>query len=156
MELTKREKRKLRLEKLRQESLTTQKEYEQRLEHQQQTQQQQAKGSKSKYYVIASAIGIIVLAVSAYSVYSINKPGLYDNFAKCLTEKGAVMYGAMDWCKYTQGQKAMFGKSFKYINYHEFDELPDIKKTPTWVINGAWHENAQSFEKLAALTGCKL
>ena len=156
MELTKREKRKLRLEKLRQESLTTQKEYEQRLEHQQQTQQQQAKGSKSKYYVIASAIGIIVLAVSAYSVYSINKPGLYDNFAKCLTEKGAVMYGAMDWCKFTQAQKAMFGKSFKYINYHEFDELPDIKKTPTWVINGAWHENAQSFEKLAALTGCKL
>ena len=116
MELTKREKRKLRLEKLRQESLTTQKEYEQRLEHQQQTQQQQAKGSKSKYYVIASAIGIIVLAVSAYSVYSINKPGLYDNFAKCLTEKGAVMYGAMDWCKFTQAQKAMFGKSFKYIN----------------------------------------
>jgi hypothetical protein len=66
------------------------------------------------------------------------------------------MYGAMDWCKYTQGQKAMFGKSFKYIYYHEFNELPGIKKTPTWVINGAWHENAQSFEKLEALTGCKL
>ena len=156
MELTKREKRKLRLEKLRQESLTTQKEYEQRLERQQQTQEQHSKGSKSKYYVIASVIGVIILAVSAYSVYSLNKPGPYDNFAKCLSEKGAVMYGAMDWCKYTQGQKAMFGKSFKFINYHEFDELPGIKKTPTWVISGAWHENAQSFEKLAALTGCKL
>ena len=156
MELSKREKRRLRLEKLRQESLTTQKEYEQRLEHQQQTQQQQAKGSKSKYYVIASAIGIIVLAVSAYSVYSINKPGLYDNFAKCLTEKGAVMYGAMDWCKYTQGQKAMFGNSFKYVNYHEYQDLPGIKKTPTWVINGQWYENVQPFDKLASLTGCKL
>ena len=66
------------------------------------------------------------------------------------------MYGAMDWCKYTQAQKAMFGKSFKFINYHEFNELQGIKKTPTWVINGAWHENVQPFDKLSALTGCKV
>ena len=156
MELTKREKRKLRLEKLRQESHEAQNEYEQRLEHQKKIQEHQAKSSKSKYYIIASVIGVIILAVAAYSVYSINKPGEYDNFAKCLTEKGAVMYGAMSWCHFTQGQKAMFGKSFKYINYHEFNELPGIKKTPTWVINGAWQENAQSFDKLSALTGCKL
>ena len=156
MELTKREKRKLRLEKLRQESHEAQKEYEQRLEHQKKIQEHQVKSSKSKYYVIASVISVVILAVAAYSVYSINKPGEYDNFAKCLTEKGAVMYGAMSWCKFTQGQKAMFGKSFKYINYHEFNELPGIKKTTTWVINGAWHDNVQSFDKLAALTGCKL
>ena len=66
------------------------------------------------------------------------------------------MYGAMDWCKFTQGQKAMFGRSFKHINYHEFDELPGIKTTPTWVINGEWHENVQTFDKLAALTGCRV
>ena len=156
MELTKREKRKIRLEKLRKESHEAQKEYEQRHEHQKQLHEHQLKSSKSKYYVIASVIGVVILAVAAYSVYSINKPGEYDNFAKCLTEKGAVMYGAMSWCHFTQGQKAMFGKSFKYINYHEFNELPGIKKTPTWVINGAWYENAQSFDKLAALTDCKL
>ena len=155
MELTKREKRKLRLEKLRQESQEAQKEYEQRVDQQKQIQGQ-SKGIKSKYYIIAAVIGIIILATAAYSVYSINKPGPYDNFAKCLTEKGAVMYGAMSWCKYTQGQKAMFGKSFKYINYHEFNDLAGIKKTPTWVINGAWHENVQSFEKLSALTKCKI
>lgn len=156
MELTKREKRKLRLEKLRQQSQETQKEYEQRLEKLKQTEEHQKKSSKSKYYIITAVIGVIILAVAAYSVYSINKPGLYDNFAKCLSDKGAVMYGAMDWCKYTQAQKAMFGKSFKYINYHEFQDLPGIKKTPTWVINGAWHENVQSFDKLAAITGCKV
>ncbi len=156
MELTKREKRRLRLEKLRQESQESQKEYEQRLEQQKQILGQQGKGVKSKYYIIASIIGVVILATAAYSIYSINKPGLYDNFAKCLNEKGAVMYGAMDWCKYTQGQRAMFGKSFKYINYHEFQDLPGIKKTPTWIINGAWHENVQSFDKLAALTGCKI
>ena len=156
MELTKREKRKLRLEKLRYESQQAQEEYEQRQGQQKHAQEHQIKSSKSKYYVIASVIAVVVLATAAYSIYSINKPGPYDSFAKCLTEKGAVMYGAMGWCKYTQGQKGMFGKSFKYINYHEFDELPGIKKTPTWVINGAWHENVQSFDRLAALTGCKL
>ncbi|MBI2656780.1 hypothetical protein HYX03_03505 [Candidatus Woesearchaeota archaeon] len=155
MELTKREKRKLRLEKLRQQSQEAQKEHEQRLEQQNQAIGQH-KSSKSKFYVIAAVIGALILAAVGYSVYSLNTSGQYDGFAKCITEKGAVMYGAMDWCKFTQAQKAMFGKSFKYINYHEFNELPGIKKTPTWVINGAWHENVQPFDKLAALTGCKL
>lgn len=155
MELTKREKRKLRLEKLRQESHEVQQEHEQRTEQLKQLQEQ-TKTRKSKYYVIAAVIGAVILATAAYSVYSINKPGPYDNFAKCLTEKGAAIYGALDWCKYTQAQKAMFGNSFKYLNYHDFNELPGIKKTPTWVINGAWYENVQSFEKLAALTGCEL
>ena len=154
MELTKREKRKLRLEKLRQQSHEAQKEHEQRIGQQQSSQQSQSK--KSKYYIIAGIIGIILLSVVSYSVYSISKPGPYDNFAKCLAEKGAVMYGAMQWCKYTQAQKAMFGKSFKYVNYHEFGDLPGIKTTPTWVINGQWQENVQSFDKLAALTGCKV
>src|SRR3989338_2441878 len=148
MELKKRKKRKLRLGKLRQQSHEAQKEYEQRLE--QQAAQQQSKPSKSKYYAVAAILGVIILATAAYSVYSINKPGAYDGFAKCLSEKGAVMYGAMDWCKYTQAQKAMFGKSFKFISYREFDDLLGIRKTPTWVINGAWHENVQSFDKLAA------
>ena len=151
MELTKREKRKLRLENQSQEA---QKE-EQGLEKPLESKSQQEVKSK-KYYIIAAIIGIIILTTAAYSVYSINKPGPYDNFAKCLSEKGVVMYGAMDWCKYTQAQKAMFGNSFKFINYHEYKDLPGIKKTPTWVVNGAWHENVQSFDKLAALTGCKL
>ena len=155
MELSKREKRKVRLGKLRQQSQETQGEYQQRIEQQKQVNQQ-SKKNKSKFYIVAALIGFIVVVTVAYSVYSINKPGQYDNFAKCLTERGAVMYGAMDWCKFTQGQRAMFGKSFKYINYREFNQLKEIKKTPTWVINGEWYENAQSFDKLAALTGCKL
>ncbi len=155
MEITKREKRRLRLDKLRHQSHEARQEYEQRIEQQKQAQAQ-SKSNKPKYYIIAAVIGFIVLAAASYSVYSAKKPGQYDNFAKCLSEKGAVMYGAMDWCKYTQAQKAMFGKSFKYISYHEFQDLPGIKKTPTWIVNGAWHENVQSFDKLAALTGCKL
>ena len=156
MELSKREKRKLRLDRLRQDSHDSQKEYEQRLEHQKQFQEITKKSSKTKYYIIATILAILIVAGGAYSVYSISRPGSYDNFAKCLTEKGAVMYGALEWCKYTQGQRAMFGKSFKYIDYHEFPELPGIKKTPTWVIDGKWYENVQSFDKLSGLTGCKI
>jgi len=156
MDLTKREKRRLKLEKLRQGSQEAQKEYEQKLEQQKQVHAEKSQKIKSKYYIIGAIAGVLILAVISYSVYSISRPGPYDNFAKCITEKGAVMYGAMGWCKFTQGQKAMFGKSFKYINYHEFNELPGIKKTPTWVINGQWYDNVQSFDKLSALTGCKL
>ena len=156
MDLTKREKRRLRLEKVRQESQQSQVEYEQKLEHQKQVQEHNTKSNKTKYYVIAAIIGTIVLTTAAYSIYSINKPGFYDSFAKCLSEKGAIMYGALDWCKFTQAQRAMFGSSFKYVNYHEYQELIGIKKTPTWVINGAWYENVQSFDKLSSLTGCKL
>lgn len=109
-----------------------------------------------RLHIIGVVIGILMLAIITYSVYSASRPSAYDDFAKCLNEKGAVMYGAMDWCKYTQAQKAMFGYSFKYLNYHNFDELKDIKVTPTWVINGQRYENVQSFEKLSAITGCKL
>ena len=71
------------------------------------------------------------MLVIIYSVYSATRPGQYDDFAKCLTQKGVVVYGAMDWCKYTQAQKAMFGKSFKHLNYHEHQDLVGIKITPT-------------------------
>lgn len=156
MDLTKREKRNLRFKKERQQSQEAQQEYGQGLERQNQIKGQQEKSKKTKYYAIASVVTLLILAIVSYSLYSFAKPGPYDSFAKCLSEKGAVMYGAMDWCKYTQAQKGMFGNSFKYINYHEHQDLPGIKKTPTWVINGEWQENTQSFDKLAALTGCKL
>lgn len=153
MELSKREKRNLRLEKLRQESHEAQKEHEQRVEQQKQFQPVQ---KKSRWKIYLGVIGVIIVAIATYSVYSTTRPGPYDSFAKCLTEKGAVVYGAIDWCKYTQGQKAMFGNSWKYLNYQDFSKLPGIKKTPTWVINGKWYENVQSFQKLSELTGCKI
>ena len=156
MELSKKEKRKLKLEKLRQQSREAQQEYGQRIEQQKLSDEQKSKSTRFRYYLLAGMVVVIILGIVSYSVYSVGRPGQYDEFAKCLTAKGAVMYGALDWCKYTQGQRAMFGKSFKYINYHEFTELPGIKKTPTWVIDGKWYENAQSFDKLSSLTGCKL
>ena len=102
-------------------------------------------------------VALIVILAIGYAM----TPGPYDNFTKCLSEKGATVYGAMGWCKYTQGQKAMFGKSFKYVDYYEHTEYPtekygDIKKTPTWIIGGKVYENTRSLEELSTLTGCPL
>jgi len=97
---------------------------------------------------------ILIVTIWTYSYYAL--PGPYDNFAKCLSDKGAVMYGAISWCKYTQGQAAMFGKSFKYVNYHDESELEGIKTRPTWVINGKRYETVQSFQTLSSITNCKI
>ncbi len=83
----------------------------------------------------------------------------YDSFAKCLSEKGAVMYGA-DWCHNCKEQKDMFGKSFQYVNYVECTEKQKtcddegITGYPTWVINGEKKIGIQAFYKLASLTHC--
>jgi len=106
--------------------------------------------AKKKKKIIAITVGII-LVLSFWITYAMLSPGRYDDFAKCLTEKGAVMYGE-DWCKYTQGQKEMFGKSFKYIDYQV---KTGLIKRPTWIIGGKSYETVQSFERLSALTGCK-
>ena len=79
------------------------------------------------------------------------------SFAKCLTDKGAVMYGAMKTCADTQAQSRMFGDRFKDVNYKEVGEYRGkerITETPTWVINGKLYPGKQSFSQLADLTGC--
>ncbi len=59
--------------------------------------------AKRKKKIIGISAVIIIVLIAAIS-YASFLPGKYDDFAKCLTEKGAVMYGE-DWCHYTQGQK---------------------------------------------------
>ena len=101
-----------------------------------------------------SIVGLVLLLLVGAFTYARSRPGRWDGFAECLTEKGMVMYGAIEWCSYTQKQAAMFGKSFKKLNYQDHTNLPGIKKTPTWVFNGKWLDGVQSFERLAAETGC--
>ena len=114
------------------------------------------KGSK-KIIIISAFTVVFVLIVGgiALSYINLKKPAALDDFAKCLTEKNTVMYGA-SWCKYTQAQKRMFGNSMKLIDYRDFTEDSNVKITPTWLINGAYYQNVQTFDRLSALTGCSL
>lgn len=107
---------------------------------------------KKIYWITGSVLALVLLITGV----AFAMPGRLDAFAQCLSEKGAVMYGAIEWCHYTQEQAGMFGKSYKFITYKDYTEGTDIKKTPTWMINGQYYENVQSLERLATLTGCTL
>lgn len=110
----------------------------------------QEKKAKTKRRIIG-IIATLIIGTTIFGVYAFIAPGSYDGFAKCLTEKGVVMYGE-DWCQYTNAQKNMFGNSFKYVNY---EVKRNLKLRPTWVIDGKSYETVQSFERLSELTGCK-
>lgn len=112
-------------------------------------------------YIILGIIGLIII-FSSFSIYSYaKKPGQYDTFAKCLTEKGAIVYGN-DFCSYTAKQLNYFGKSDKHLNYVKCAENEalcnekGIKITPTWEIKGKMYEQVQSFETLSIASGCEI
>ena len=111
---------------------------------------EKVKKAKKKKTIMAAAI-IIAIILIGLIIYYLASPGKYDDFAKCLTEKGVVMKGE-DWCQYTKAQKAMFGKSFKYIDYQVES---DLEIRPTWIIDGDTYERVQSFQTLSELTGCQ-
>ena len=112
-------------------------------------------GKKFIFISIFSVFVILIIVGIGYSFVQSGKPGPLDDFAKCLNEKGAVIYGA-SFCKYTGAQRGMFGKSDKYLDYKDYTEDSSIKITPTWKINGQYYQSVQSMERLAALTGCHL
>jgi glutaredoxin len=111
---------------------------------------------KTVYIVI---FGLI--AVAGVLMYALSAPGSHDDFARCLSEKDVVMYGA-DWCSHCQNQKRMFGSSFRYVNYVECPQNQEIctsagvRAYPTWVINGTNYEGEQPLQRLSSLTGCPL
>src|SRR3989338_8143620 len=130
-------------------------EHEERVKNEEAGRQQKEMKKSKRLILTLSLLFLIILAIAIPTYLYKTSPGKYDNFAKCLKEKGAVMYGAK-WCMYTQAQKTMFGKSFKYLDYRDHTTGPNIKVTPTWIIKENRYERVQSFERLSALTGCKM
>lgn len=123
-------------------------------------EEKKSKINPKKYFIFISVVLIVILL--SLSVFSyMKKPGKYDEFAKCLTEKGAVIYGN-DYCSYTNSQMGYFGKSKKYLNYvkcSENQKLCDDKNidiTPTWEIKGEMYPQVQTFERLAVISGCEV
>lgn len=64
-------------------------------------------------------VGLLILAGIVWLIMTPGKPGKYDDFAKCLSDKKTVTFFGAFWCPHCQNQKAMFGKSSKYIPYVE-------------------------------------
>ena len=90
-----------------------------------------------------------------------------EQLAKCLADKGAIMYGAY-WCPHCADQKKLFGDSFKLIHYQECDAKgpngnpaackdAEVKAYPTWAIPGSANlEGTQQLVNLAKASNCPL
>jgi len=104
---------------------------------------------------IISVIFVLIVGGIGWGYLNTLKPAALDGFAQCLTDKGAIMYGATS-CQYSHAQQGMFGNSKKYLDIRNFNEDPNVRTTPTWLINGEYYPNVQTFDRLASLTGCGL
>lgn len=110
---------------------------------------------------------LFVVAVVAFIIIESRKPGKYDEFAQCLSDKGAKFYGAF-WCSHCQNQKAMFGKAAKKLPYIECSspdgqtQLPICKDAgvqgyPMWSFaDGTTIEGEVKLDVLAEKTACVL
>ena len=125
---------------------------------------------KSSYFGVyfAGAIVIALIIFGIISGTSAEDTGASDNgtpntaleqFAKCLTDNGAVLY-ASEWCGHCKAQKEMFGDAMQYINHVECNidankcQAAGIRGYPTWVVNGKQYLGRQPFSALAQATGC--
>ncbi len=114
---------------------------------------------------LATGFAVLLVICAAQPASSADKK--LDGFAKCLTEKKAVMYGAAT-CSHCADQKELFGPSFQYVTYVECMEPAThketeqckslgIKHTPTWIFgDGSRLEGTLQLDKLSQQTGCKL
>ena len=115
-------------------------------------------------------IFIILIILIAGGIYYFSnqeiEPGKYDEFAQCLTEKDAKMYGAF-WCPHCIEQKKLFGTSWQYINYIECSNADKSMKQictaanidgyPTWeFLDSSRLEGFISLEKLSEKTNCTI
>lgn len=120
-----------------------------------------------KNRIIIAVIILAVIGVISSVIFYSAKPGKLDNFAKCLSEKGAKMYGAY-WCSHCQNQKELFGASKNLLPYVECSEIggqsqkkectdAKIEGYPTWEFGDKSRLSGElSLEVLAEKTGCQL
>jgi hypothetical protein len=117
------------------------------------------RSNAAKRYFMVAVLILIIASISYVAYSNYKKPGEFDEFAKCLTKKGAVIYGN-DYCQYTNKQLNWFGKSKRYLDYIKcidntaLCDKKGVKVTPTWEINNTIYPQIQTFKTLSELTGC--
>lgn len=112
--------------------------------------------------LLIAIIGTIILTGcgKTTTTTTTTETGSMDTFAQCLNKAGAKMYGTAT-CSHCMAQKALFGDSFKNINYVDCIVAPtmcsNIANVPTWsYADGSTTQGVQSLEALAKKTNCDL
>ena len=108
-----------------------------------------------------------ILILSSFTLIACERDTTYDKFAQCLTDEGALYYGAF-WCHNCEEQVDLFGDSEDLIPYIECDEAGKDSQTalclaaginayPTWTFpDGSQLSGLQSLETLSEKTSCPL
>ena len=123
-----------------------------------------------KGIIVGIIVGALIIAAGVFFITrAADAPAQkdVDAFAKCLTAKGAVMYGAF-WCPHCAATKKHFGSSFRYIRYVECDPRGDnqqaelcisknIENYDTWEFaDSSRLVGEPSFASMAEKTACPL
>ncbi len=113
-----------------------------------------------KKIVISAVVILSVIAVAIYGFSATGKASAKDGLAKCLSENGAVMYGA-SWCGHCANQKSMFGSSWQYVNYVECVGNEQactnagIQAYPTWIFGDGTRQTGElTLQQLSQISGC--
>lgn len=111
------------------------------------------------------AVVVLVLLLALWLGWYVT-PKPLDDFAKCISDEGAVFYGAW-WCTHCKTQKSLFSSSFKYVNYVECSNSDKsqntlcnsvgIKAYPTWKFkNNKTMEGQLNLKGLSEITNCTI
>ncbi len=132
-----------------------------------QIEEEQKKKDNMRYVALGGAMVMLFLAVI---FIIIPKPPVSEDFAQCVADSGAKMYGAY-WCSHCNNQKTSFGdywdilKENVYIECDAKGENPQselcisegIDGYPTWKFsNGKTLPGELSLEQISEETGCQL
>lgn len=122
---------------------------------------------KTKILIVLSVVLAAAAIFLGFQVQSKQQPSALDEFAQCLTNQNAVLYGAY-WCSSCKKQEEMFGQSWRYIDYIEcatpgirsqvkICQNTNIEGYPTWIFEDDKRvTGVQTFGQLAAETNCPL
>lgn len=130
------------------------------------------KNQKNRMYlgILTVLVIVVVFVIFAVNRNSVKNPqddeinddlNMLDDFAQCLTNKNAVLYGT-EWCPHCTRQREAFGNSVEYITFVDCDINRDICMEkgitgyPTWIINEKKYVGTQQLSTLAEITGCEL
>jgi hypothetical protein len=127
------------------------------------------KAARRNWKRIAIYAALVAVAIGVAYYLEHRSQHEHDAFARCLTDRGAKMYGAW-WCPHCVEQKEKFAASFEYAPYVECgikgqtsgqsqickDE--NVKGYPTWQFppTGERVERVFSLQELSDRTGCPL
>lgn len=127
-----------------------------------------AKKNQSSYYLYGAA-AIVVVGLLAFVVGQSQEEAsasVYAEFAQCLTESGATMYGAW-WCPHCESQKDLFGAAWDYVEYVECSTAnrtmnqtcrnAGIEGYPTWIFGDDTRQSGElPLAVIAQRSGCAL